>query len=60
MQCIPNNSLVCSDFSLAVRNLVDWLREQVKQRESAAETIEIVLLGHSMGGLVCKSVRGND
>ncbi|ORY96259.1 hypothetical protein BCR43DRAFT_491374 [Syncephalastrum racemosum] len=40
------------DFSLAVRNLVDWLKEQVKQRESAAETIEIVLLGHSMGGLV--------
>lgn len=45
---------------MAVRNLQVWLQDQVKQQQammaSSGQTgnVLIVLLGHSMGGIVCK------
>lgn len=49
-----------SDFNLATENLLTWLKEQIKKQQedmgARGETgdVLIVLLGHSMGGLVCK------
>lgn len=48
------------DFNVAVHNLQVWLQDQVKQQQtsmaSSGQTgnVLVVLLGHSMGGLVCK------
>ncbi|KAI8149305.1 hypothetical protein BJV82DRAFT_587449 [Fennellomyces sp. T-0311] len=41
------------DFQLAVQNLLSWLQTQAQeQRKNGANKVQIVLLGHSMGGLV--------
>ncbi|CDH58013.1 hypothetical protein RO3G_00161 [Lichtheimia corymbifera JMRC:FSU:9682] len=50
------------DFNVAVHNLQVWLQDQVKQQQTSmassgqAGSVLVVLLGHSMGGLVSAEV----